>query len=107
MVFVDYDSTFDGHRFLRRRDQGQGHRKGQQYHLSSTSADHLGFGHGPHSCPGRFFAANEIKLILARILLGYDLALPAGVAAPYPDLSIGVVNATDTTKEILLRRVAQ
>lgn len=65
----------------------------------------MSFGFGRHACPGRFFAANEIKLILARMLLDYDIKMPEGVETPYKNLSIGVVNATDVTKEILLRKV--
>jgi cytochrome P450 len=39
----------------------------------STSADYLSFGHGRHACPGRFFAANELKLLLAYMVLNYDI----------------------------------
>ncbi|KAI1330952.1 putative cytochrome P450 monooxygenase [Xylariaceae sp. FL0255] len=49
--------------------------------LVSTSADHLGFGHGIHACPGRFFAANEVKVALAQLLLKYDWKLPEGADA--------------------------
>jgi len=35
----------------------------------------LHFGYGKRACPGRFFAANGIKLILANILLKYDLGI--------------------------------
>ena len=65
----------------------------------------MSFGFGRHACPGRFFAANEIKLILARLLLDYDIRMPPGVTEPYRNLAIGVVNGTDTTKEVQLRRV--
>ncbi|KAF5684805.1 ent-kaurene oxidase [Fusarium circinatum] len=40
--------------------------------LVSTSPKHLGFGHGMHACPGRFFAANEVKIALCHLLLKYD-----------------------------------
>ncbi|KAF5544619.1 ent-kaurene oxidase [Fusarium mexicanum] len=40
--------------------------------LVSTSPKHLGFGHGMHVCPGRFFAANEVKIALCHLLLKYD-----------------------------------
>ncbi|KAK4183892.1 cytochrome P450 [Podospora australis] len=46
--------------------------------LVSTSPEHLGFGHGQHACPGRFFAANEVKIILAHLLIGFDWRLPDG-----------------------------
>lgn len=71
----------------------------------SVTKENMSFGFGRHACPGRFFAANEIKLILARLLLDYDLRMPPGVDEPYRNLAIGVVNGTDTTKEIHLRRV--
>lgn len=35
----------------------------------------MGFGFGRHSCPGRFFAANEVKIALCHILLKYDFKL--------------------------------
>ena len=58
-------------RFLRLRETpGMEHRA----HLVSTSGDHLGFGHGQHACPGRFFAANEVKIALSHLLLKYDFA---------------------------------
>ncbi|KAK4130390.1 cytochrome P450 [Trichocladium antarcticum] len=43
--------------------------------FASTSTDYLAFGHGRNACPGRFFAANELKLILAHLVLNYDIAI--------------------------------
>ena len=36
------------------------------------------FGHGKFACPGRFFASNESKIILATLLLRYDIKLEHG-----------------------------
>lgn len=38
----------------------------------TTSQEYLSFGGGRNSCPGRFFAAAELKLLLAYMLLNYD-----------------------------------
>ena len=38
----------------------------------TTSASFLPWGHGRHACPGRFFAATELKLLIATILLDYE-----------------------------------
>lgn len=57
---------FDGARFLKLRAQ-PGKENSSQF--VSTSPDHLGFGHGQHACPGRFFASNEIKIMMCHILL--------------------------------------
>ncbi|KAJ8133481.1 hypothetical protein O1611_g135 [Lasiodiplodia mahajangana] len=63
---------FDGYRFLKmRNDPG----KENSSQFVTTSVESLGFGHGLHACPGRFFAANEVKVTLCHLLLKYDLEL--------------------------------
>jgi cytochrome P450 len=47
--------------------------KKANYATVSTSVDYLPFGHGRHACPGRFFATNELKLLLAYMVLNYDI----------------------------------
>jgi hypothetical protein len=54
--------------------------------VGSTS---LTFGYGRHACPGRFFAANEIKMIMAEILLRYEIVNPPGVEGRYKDMVNG------------------
>ena len=44
-----------------------------RHQFATTDKDHLHFGHGKYSCPGRFFASNEIKIILAYFFLKYDI----------------------------------
>lgn len=41
----------------------------------TTSPTHLPFGHGKHACPGRFFAMTEIKILIAYIILNYDVQI--------------------------------
>ncbi|KAL7941390.1 cytochrome P450 [Trichoderma barbatum] len=43
--------------------------------MVTTSPQHLAFGHGRHACPGRFFVAHELKLIMIHMLLNYDIKL--------------------------------
>ena len=69
-------STFDAFRFSRLREQ-EGQANKHQFVTTSTS--HINFGHGKHACPGRFFANQEIKLLLAHTLLNYDIKLEEGV----------------------------
>ncbi|AEO67292.1 uncharacterized protein THITE_118259 [Thermothielavioides terrestris NRRL 8126] len=77
----DKPREWDGRRFLRMREtQGQEH----VAQLVSTSPEHLGFGHGQHACPGRFFASNEAKIILIHLLMKYDWRLAEG--APVPEV---------------------
>ncbi|KAI1082512.1 cytochrome P450 [Whalleya microplaca] len=41
--------------------------------LINTSEKFMGFSHGSHACPGRFFAANQLKIALAHIVLLYEI----------------------------------
>ncbi len=40
--------------------------------FTSVGPQYHPFGHGRHACPGRFFAANELKLLLAYMVQNYD-----------------------------------
>lgn len=71
---------FDGYRHYRLRQQGGF--AGEKHQWISTNQTTLNFGYGKHSCPGRFFATIEIKLIFAFIMLNYDLAMPEGQERP-------------------------
>ncbi|OLN87551.1 Dihydromonacolin L monooxygenase LovA 7 [Colletotrichum chlorophyti] len=66
---------FDAYRFVRMRNNPE---LASQAYLISTSPSHLGFGHGKHSCTGRFFAACELKIALAHLLIKYDWKLVPG-----------------------------
>jgi len=70
---------FDGFRFEKMRSKPGNENK---YQFVTTGADNLNFGHGIHACPGRFFASNEIKVLLTHILLNYDIKLIDGQTRP-------------------------
>jgi len=46
--------------------------------LIATGEDFLSFGHGRHACPGRFFATQEMKLMIAHIVSNYDIKIEGG-----------------------------
>ncbi|KAJ5375300.1 Cytochrome P450 [Penicillium concentricum] len=68
-------ATYDGYRFYNKRQQPGNEHKHQ---FVATSPEHFVFGHGIHACPGRFFAANETKILLLHLLLKYDWKLESG-----------------------------
>ncbi|KAM6506353.1 hypothetical protein FSOLCH5_013340 [Fusarium solani] len=41
----------------------------------TTSNEYLVFGHGRNACPGRFFAANMLKLMLGYLVMNYDFEM--------------------------------
>lgn len=47
--------------------------KALKHYMVTPNLDYLIFGHGRHACPGRFFAVNELKLMMAHLLLTYDV----------------------------------
>lgn len=55
------------------------------------------FGHGPHACPGRFFAMYEVKVVLVELLRNYDIRLVGGV-----DMSIDPRTQSFSTRRLLL-----
>ncbi|KAL4751799.1 hypothetical protein BDW72DRAFT_202855 [Aspergillus terricola var. indicus] len=67
-------SPYDAYRFLRLRQSGNSGAS-----LASASPEHIAFGIGKSICPGRFFASNEVKIALAKILLTYDVRIPEGI----------------------------
>lgn len=74
-------STFDAFRWSRLREDPANENR---YQFVSTSPGHINFGHGKDACPGRFFASQEIKLLLAHMLLHYEVKLEDPTGLPIP-----------------------
>ncbi|TFK29185.1 cytochrome P450 [Coprinopsis marcescibilis] len=67
--------AFDGFRFLELRDGGHEY-DNLRHQMVTLDSSFLFFGHGRAACPGRFFAVNEVKAMMAYMLLNYDFKLP-------------------------------
>ncbi|KAK4141456.1 uncharacterized protein C8A04DRAFT_39069 [Dichotomopilus funicola] len=107
-VFPNADK-FDPWRFARLREEARasGEVEGAaRNQFVSVSAEALTFGFGRHACPGRFFAANEIKMVLANFVLNYDVKLPDGVTERFPNLNFGASSIPDPSKSLLFRKVS-
>jgi len=80
-VLHDEETYPDAHEFKpfrfseQRSDENVGYVKRAGKQFATTSKEYLAFGHGKHACPGRFFAANELKLILAHVVMNYDFEI--------------------------------
>jgi len=97
----EYDATFDGKRFLKRRESAIG--ESHKHQFATTDRASLHFGHGKYACPGRFFAANEIKIILAHLLIDYEFRLPTGKSRP-PMFTLDEVFMVDPSAQIRMRK---
>ncbi|KAK2044191.1 cytochrome P450 [Colletotrichum somersetense] len=104
--------TFDALRFYKLREAKAHAASGtqaaevvMQSQFVSVGTTHLTFGYGKHACPGRFFAVNEIKIIMTNLLCHYDVRLPDGVTERYKNVAFGASLVPDPNKTIMIRRI--
>ncbi|KAJ7631832.1 cytochrome P450 [Mycena polygramma] len=98
-VCSEDDAAFDPFRFARRREVDGEELKHQ---MVIPDVDYLAFGLGRHACPGRFFAANEQKLMMAHLVLTYDIKLKSAVRPE--DEWVGLLGNAHPTAEVMFRR---
>jgi cytochrome P450 len=99
-------SRFDAFRFSRLREGGEGadaatNDNDNKHLMVSASETYLPFGMGRHSCPGRYFAAIELKLFLAYLAVNYDIKL-AGERPAF--VSIGHFPIPPLSGKLMIRR---
>lgn len=99
---LDNPTEYDGFRYYKKRlEEGQ-----SSYHqFATTDRNNLHFGYGKYACPGRFFASDEIKMILVHLLLNFDFKYPAGQTRP-ANISAGEFLFPEPTARVLMRRRA-
>jgi len=95
-------TTFDGFRFSKLKSQAVGNER--HFDVTTTSAEFLNFGSGVHACPGRFFAANEIKLMLAHVVLNYDIKFENGGVVRPLNKHFKASSIPDPTIKLLFRK---
>lgn len=65
---------FDGFRFYKKRLANPD--KDAEYQFAALGANSLGFGYGRFACPGRVFAAAQLKLVLGLLIGEYEFCFP-------------------------------
>lgn len=73
-----------------------------KHHMVTPNLDYLLFGQGRHACPGRFFAVNELKVMMAHVILTYDVKLEREGVPPLPRW-FGASLILDAKAEVLFR----
>ncbi|KAH7096696.1 cytochrome P450 [Auriculariales sp. MPI-PUGE-AT-0066] len=69
-------ATFDGFRFFNQRTSASGDGEvTMEDQLVNIGPGFLSFGIGRHACPGRFWAANEMKAMMAYMVTHYDFKM--------------------------------
>lgn len=95
---------FDPFRFERLRTDPTKPENVNRFQFATTDASTLHFGHGKYACPGRFFASNEIKVILCHLLLQYDFKFPEGQDTRPANWSYEEAFYPDPTVPVLMRQ---
>jgi cytochrome P450 len=96
-------ASFDGFRHYKLRRSGTAVDHARNQFVTSNETN-LGFGYGRHACPGRFFAANEIKMIVARLVMKYDIKMPGGRRERWENIEMGRGSVPDGGKAVLMRK---
>lgn len=99
---------FDPLRFYRLREAARSKgavEEGAHNQFVSVTSNNLLFGYGRHACPGRFFATNEVKMILANLLLTYDMKMTEGNTVRYPNIEVGTDFFPDPDREIMMKKI--
>ncbi|WYZ46533.1 hypothetical protein EsH8_IX_000758 [Colletotrichum jinshuiense] len=99
--YFENPDTFDALRFYKLRQKSN--EDANRWQFTSISDTNMNFGAGKHACPGRFFAGNEIKMVLAYFLLNYDMKLKEGETRPKPMVMV-MSKSPDPNAEVLFRR---
>ncbi|KAL0949829.1 hypothetical protein HGRIS_009864 [Hohenbuehelia grisea] len=89
---------FNPFRFSDLREDGQQ----LKHQMVNTNNEYVFFGHGRHACPGRFFASNELKTMLAHVVLNYDVKLKDGILPPRQNF--GANSSPDRKAHVMFRK---
>jgi len=106
---------FDGFRFsnLEKEQQGNdpafianlgGSGSGTLFKLVTTTPDYLVWGYGRHACSGRFFAVLVLKIVLAHVVLRYDVKFEKGRDVRPEDVVGGFNRFPNPHAKVLLRK---
>jgi cytochrome P450 len=71
--------------------------------MTAVATDFLSFGLGRHACPGRFFASQEMKLMLAHIVMEYDVRVVGGKRPATVNIAGTYLPSENAKLEIRLR----
>jgi len=70
----------------------------------ATGPDFLAFGYGKHACPGRFFAANELKAMLCYVVMNYDVKLEGDSKVRPENMYMGASVSPNPFAKVMFRR---
>ncbi|KAI9060477.1 cytochrome P450 [Trametes sanguinea] len=103
-AFYKHADQFDLERFSRVQES---EKETARQQFVNTAAECVSFGRGKHACPGRFFASMELKVILAYLLIHYDMKLENEEGGRPADLRLGHSILPSRDAIVLFKKRAQ
>ncbi|KAG6329984.1 hypothetical protein ID866_9105 [Astraeus odoratus] len=95
----DNADVFEPFRFADLADDGEGNK----HQIVSVNSASLAFGYGKVACPGRFFVAIVLKMMLAHTVLSFDVKVDESGLHP-KNLVIGQAIVADPKARIMFRK---
>ncbi|THU93439.1 cytochrome P450 [Dendrothele bispora CBS 962.96] len=80
--------------------------EGFKHQMVTPTSEWVLFGQGKHACPGRFFASTVLKLLMAHVLLHYDIKFPNASRELPPSFKQFADFAPDPNARVLFRKRA-
>lgn len=97
-------TRFDGFRFLKLRTATTDPASLGRLQYAASNLDSMAFGYGRHACPGRYFASNEIKMIMVHLLMNYSFQFPDGVTVRPESFAAETQFLPNHTAKVMIRK---
>ncbi|THU93438.1 cytochrome P450 [Dendrothele bispora CBS 962.96] len=94
-------NEFNPYRFYEMRSHDG---EGSKHQLATPNSEWLTFEQGRHACPGRLLASAELKVMMAHILLNYDVKFPNDSRRFPPSFEFSNVFWPNHTAKVLFRK---
>ncbi|KAK2594822.1 hypothetical protein QQS21_007450 [Conoideocrella luteorostrata] len=94
---------FEAFRFYEKRSSAKS--EANRHSFAAIGPENLAFGFGKTACPGRFFAGAQIKMVMANIILNYDVSFPSGQTKRPDNLYKGGLIQPDPRQKIVFKQV--
>jgi len=99
-TYYSHPEAFDGLRFFRPDDESTN----TQQDYTGIEPGNLSWGSGRFTCPGRWYAAVMIKLVLAKLLCEFEIEFPGGQGERPATVRYDTEVHPDMHQKIVLRR---
>lgn len=103
-TLYDDPQRFDGFRFYRPEMEDTMSPTNTQQDYTGIEPGNLSWGNGRFTCPGRWYAAALIKLIVANLLVDYDISFPRGQRERPLNVKYDTETLPDFNQEIVIKR---